>query len=127
MTQLRQFRVPVYIVRNKVDQDVTNNAQDNDATPAETLGQIRRDLLAHGCDPDCTFLISAKRPKSADLEFGELLRAMADDVIQQRSQLPEHVPSPSRADGPGQHGLALEGEAAGGREPLSVEGMGALH
>mmetsp|Transcript_65159 Transcript_65159/g.121464 ORF Transcript_65159/g.121464 Transcript_65159/m.121464 type:complete len:370 (-) Transcript_65159:17-1126(-) len=89
--RLLEFKVPYYILRNKVDQDMLNNAQDNNATPEETLAEIRQDLKSNGCDPLRTFLVSARFPERSDLEFGLLLRAMAHDVLNQRSELPEFL------------------------------------
>lgn len=98
MTQLLDFKVPYYVVRNKVDQDVQNNAEDNGATVEESLSEIRRELVDRGCDTTRTFLISAKHPECADFEFGLLLRMMASDVVLQRNELPEFVEevTPSR-------------------------------
>mmetsp|Transcript_27408 Transcript_27408/g.64008 ORF Transcript_27408/g.64008 Transcript_27408/m.64008 type:complete len:372 (-) Transcript_27408:240-1355(-) len=91
MQQLLEFAVPYYILRNKVDQDILNNAEDNNATPEETLMEIRQDMIGNGCDPLRTFLVSAKFPERSDLEFGLLLRAMAADVLSQRAELPEFL------------------------------------
>lgn len=100
MRQLQEFQVPYYIVRNKVDQDVTNNAEDNASTVEESLAEIRHELFDRGCDPGRTFLISAKNPQCADFEFGRLLRTMASDVVKQRGELPEFIDetSPSSAN-----------------------------
>jgi predicted GTPase len=86
LSQLREFNVPYYIVRNKLDQDIANNAHDNNAAPADTIEEIRRDLVMNSCDASRTFLISAKYPESTDLDFGMLLRAMAMDVSVQRAK-----------------------------------------
>jgi len=95
ISQLVEFGVPYYIVRNKLDQDILNNAHDNNATTEETLAEVRRELFGYGCDPKRTFLISAKRPDCADLDFGMLLRVMAMDVTTQRVELPEFSGEPS--------------------------------
>mmetsp|Transcript_94978 Transcript_94978/g.188139 ORF Transcript_94978/g.188139 Transcript_94978/m.188139 type:complete len:343 (-) Transcript_94978:297-1325(-) len=87
--QLLAFKVPYYVVRNKVDQDVVNNAEDNGARVDETLSEIRQELLHNGCDPLRTFLISAKDPHCGHYDFGLLLRTMALDVSSIRGQLPE--------------------------------------
>eukprot|EP00929_Paragymnodinium_shiwhaense_P076465 TRINITY_DN39324_c0_g1_i1.p1 TRINITY_DN39324_c0_g1~~TRINITY_DN39324_c0_g1_i1.p1 ORF type:complete len:604 (-),score=113.01 TRINITY_DN39324_c0_g1_i1:413-2224(-) len=89
VSQLANFKVPYYLVRNKCDQDVVNNAQDNNAPLEDTLAEIRAELIEHGMDPKRTFLISAKHPDSSSLDFATLLRAMALDVASQRSALPE--------------------------------------
>jgi len=89
MLQLVDFKVPYYIARNKVDQDITNNEQDNGASVDETLAEIRIEMTHNGCDANRTFLISAKHPESADYDFGHMLRAMAGDLALQRMQLPE--------------------------------------
>lgn len=89
MGQLLQFRVPYYVVRNKVDQDTVNNLQDNDIGVEETLTEIRNELREHGCDPARTFLISAKQPECGDFDFGQLLHRMATDASTQRLELPE--------------------------------------
>lgn len=89
MQQLQEFKVPYYLVRNKVDQDVANNAEDNGRSLEASLAEIRHELFQQGCDPSRTFLISAKHPQCADFEFGLLLRTMANDVVDQRSALPE--------------------------------------
>lgn len=94
MRQLQEFQVPYYIVRNKVDQDVFNNAEDNNRSVEESLAEIRHELVDRGCDPARSFLISAKNPQCADFEFGNLLRTMANDVVLQRSELPEFIDSP---------------------------------
>merc|ERR1719473_2528305 len=91
MRQLQEFQVPYYIVRNKVDQDVANNVEDNNRSVEESLAEIRHELFDRGCDPARTFLISAKNPQCADFEFGMLLRTMANDVASQRVELPEFV------------------------------------
>lgn len=91
MRQLQQFKVPYYIVRNKVDQDVVNNAEDHNCSLEESLAEIRHELFDRGCEPARTFLISAKNPRCADFEFGMLLRTMANDVVMQRGELPEFV------------------------------------
>lgn len=91
MRQLQEFKVPYYIVRNKVDQDVANNAEDNSRSLEESLAEIRHELFDRGCDPTRTFLISAKNPQCADFEFGMLLRTMANDVVTQRVELPEFM------------------------------------
>mmetsp|Transcript_155528 Transcript_155528/g.270553 ORF Transcript_155528/g.270553 Transcript_155528/m.270553 type:complete len:444 (+) Transcript_155528:79-1410(+) len=98
MNQLMDFKVPYYIVRNKVDQDVQNNAEDNGASVEDSLSEIRSELRDRGCDPARTFLISAKHPQCADFEFGLLLRMMASDVVLQRNELPEFIDevTPSR-------------------------------
>lgn len=87
--ELREFKVPYYVVRNKVDQDAVNNEQDNGASVKETVAEIRCELLENGCDPSRTFLISAKHPECADFDFAQLLRAMAADVATIRGELPE--------------------------------------
>merc|ERR1719265_138338 len=89
MLELCEFRVPLYMVRNKVDQDVRNNAQDHGATAEETLAEIRQEMVSLGCKPECTHLLSAKCPEESDYEFAKLLKAMADDVQTQRLNLPE--------------------------------------
>jgi len=91
MRQLQEFQVPYYVVRNKVDQDVANNAEDNNRNLEESLAEIRHELFDRGCDPARTFLISAKNPQCADFEFGMLLKTMANDVVTQRGELPEFV------------------------------------
>lgn len=97
MRQLQEFKVPYYIVRNKVDQDVANNAEDNFCTVEESLGEIRHELVDRGCDPSRTFLVSAKKPQCLDYEFGKLLRTMATDVVAQRAELPEFADEASRS------------------------------
>lgn len=89
LNQLVVFKVPYYIVRNKVDQDAVNNAEDYDVGVEETMTEIRSELSENGCDPKRTFLISAKHPERAEFEFGALLATMAADVVAQRSALPE--------------------------------------
>jgi len=91
MRQLQEFQVPYYIVRNKVDQDVVNNADDHNRGVEETLAEIRYELVDRGCELSRTFLISAKNPKCQDYEFGMLLQMMANDVVSQRGELPEFV------------------------------------
>jgi len=87
--QLLAFKVPYYIVRNKVDQDVANNLEDNGVGVNDTLSEIRQELLHNGCDPLRTFLISAKHPDSDHYDFGLLIRTMALDVSSIRGQLRE--------------------------------------
>lgn len=89
LSQLVDFKVPYYIVRNKVDQDVVNNLQDNGTDVKETLDEIRSELLENGCDATRSFLISAKEPSCPDYDFAALLRHMAADVMEQRAALPE--------------------------------------
>jgi len=103
ISQLLGFKVPYYIVRNKVDQDATNNLQDNGVSVPDTMNEIKKELTENGCDPTRTFLISAKHPECADYDFGLLLRAMAADVAAMREELPEFqdqaVPVPSTCCG----------------------------
>eukprot|EP00421_Protoceratium_reticulatum_P012982 CAMPEP_0168391338 /NCGR_PEP_ID=MMETSP0228-20121227/17935_1 /TAXON_ID=133427 /ORGANISM="Protoceratium reticulatum, Strain CCCM 535 (=CCMP 1889)" /LENGTH=430 /DNA_ID=CAMNT_0008404653 /DNA_START=12 /DNA_END=1302 /DNA_ORIENTATION=- len=89
ISQLLTFEVPYYVVRNKVDQDAFNNAQDNNTSVHDTVAEIRAELVEYGCDPARTFLISAKDPACPDFDFGALLRAMAQDVVALRGELPE--------------------------------------
>lgn len=89
MCQLVRFRVPYYMVRNKVDQDVKNNYEDHGASAADTLHEIREEMTSMGCDASRTHLLSAKSPESSDYEFAKLLKSMADDVQSQRAALPE--------------------------------------
>lgn len=89
LQQLAEFKVPYYIVRNKVDQDAVNNAEDYDIGVEETKLEIRKELIENGCEASRTFLVSAKHPERAEFEFGELLQAMASDAVAQRSLLPE--------------------------------------
>merc|ERR1712032_1476145 len=70
-------------------QDVINNIEDNGVSVEATVSGIRRELLDNACDPARTFLISAKHPECAYLDFGLLLRAMALDVSRIRGALPE--------------------------------------
>jgi len=87
--QLVHFNVPYYLVRNKCDQDVVNNAQDNGVGVEDTLAEIRAELKEHDCDVKRTFLISAKHVDCASFDFGSLLHSMAQDLVSQRSELPE--------------------------------------
>merc|ERR1712008_444047 len=66
-----------------------NNIEDNGVSAEATVSEIRRELLDNACDPARTFLISAKHPDCAYLDFGLLLRAMALDVSMIRGNLPE--------------------------------------
>ena len=78
--QLMVFKVPCYVVRNKVDQDAFNNLQDHGACVEETLAEIRLELLDYHCDPQRIFLLSAKQPDFQDFDFKALLHTMAEDV-----------------------------------------------
>mmetsp|Transcript_44730 Transcript_44730/g.97183 ORF Transcript_44730/g.97183 Transcript_44730/m.97183 type:complete len:354 (-) Transcript_44730:139-1200(-) len=89
LKQLEDFKVPCYVVRNKVDQDTENNKQDNCLCPLETLAEIRSELMQYGCNRDRIFLVSAKHPQLSDFDFQNLLYTMADDVSMQRNDLPE--------------------------------------
>ncbi|CAJ1457016.1 unnamed protein product [Effrenium voratum] len=88
LKQLEEYKVPCYIVRNKVDQDAINNAQDNDMDAEDTLAEIRQELLPR-CDPKRIFLVSAKHPECSKFDFQALLHRMAEDVAAQRAELPE--------------------------------------
>mmetsp|Transcript_92793 Transcript_92793/g.276822 ORF Transcript_92793/g.276822 Transcript_92793/m.276822 type:complete len:418 (+) Transcript_92793:184-1437(+) len=96
ISQLSAFKVPYYVVRNKVDQDAVNNEQDNGSSVKETLAEIRHEMVENGCDPSRTFLLSAKHPECPDFDFGLLLRAMAADASVIRSELPEFKEEGSR-------------------------------
>lgn len=89
LKQLEDFKVPCYVIRNKVDQDTENNLQDNGLCAEETLAEIRFELLQYGCPRDRIFLVSAKHPHLSDFDFQNLLHTMADDVSMQRNDLPE--------------------------------------
>ncbi|CAE7206872.1 IRGC [Symbiodinium natans] len=104
--ELKEFDVPCYLVRNKVDQDVMNNAQDNEMSTEETLRALRRELAPNSA-PARAFLVSAKHPDCAKFDFQSLLRAMADDVAAQRAEAPE---LPDQLEGlPARDLLCLEG------------------
>jgi len=85
LKELRDYQVPCYLVRNKVDQDVMNNAQDNEMSAEETLRFLRCELSSV---PARSFLVSARHPDCAKFDFQALLHAMADDVASQRAALP---------------------------------------
>lgn len=89
INQLMGFKVPYFVVRNKVDQDAQNNLEDNDMSVEETLREIRDELIEHGCDPHRTFLVAAKCPDRSELDFGRLMYTMASDAASQRVELPE--------------------------------------
>lgn len=74
------FKVPCYVVRNKVDEDASNNLADNGACVEETLAEIRLELTDYHCDPERIFLVSAKKPEFQDFDFRALLHTMAEDV-----------------------------------------------
>ena len=111
MHRLLDFRVPYYIVRNKVDQDIVNNEGDNNASVEETLSEIRQELAGNGCDPLRTFLVSAKFPDRSDLDFGLLFRAMANDVLSQRAELPEFIHAGLHGDVPPFSAIGLKAGA----------------
>jgi len=50
MQELKTHNVPYCMVRTKVDIDIWNNEKDNNLTQAETLAQIRTDLLTNNVD-----------------------------------------------------------------------------
>jgi len=118
MRQLQEFQVPYYIVRNKVDQDVANNAEDNNCTVEESLAEIRYELFDRGCDPARTFLTSAKNPQCADYEFGLLLRTMATDVCTQRGELPEFVDEAAQSSPMLKDATAFASRSLGELHPL---------
>jgi len=62
LVHLRRFRVPVLLVRNKVDQDIDNQMQDHGWTRDQTLTLLRADLASRACiDVGEVFLIAAGR------------------------------------------------------------------
>mmetsp|Transcript_55571 Transcript_55571/g.121723 ORF Transcript_55571/g.121723 Transcript_55571/m.121723 type:complete len:410 (+) Transcript_55571:340-1569(+) len=77
---LQKFQVPFYMVRNKVDQDIRNNEEDFGMPATSTVSQIREDLKRCGVAPSRIFLICAKKPATTDLEFGQLVKALGDDL-----------------------------------------------
>merc|ERR1740121_920816 len=84
INQLMGFKVPYYVVRNKVDHDCKNNLEDNDICVEATLREIRDELIENGCDPQRTFLIAAKHPDRSDFDFDRLMCTMASDAKSRR-------------------------------------------
>jgi len=64
--ELERHSVPFYMVRTKVDIDVWNNREDNNANEAETLKQIREDVLQKAGLKQ-VFLVSARDPENWDM------------------------------------------------------------
>jgi small GTP-binding protein len=85
MRTLRKYGVPVYIVRNKIDQAIAGNLEDYGIEADVTIGMVLAEMAGYGCPPDRTFCMAAKYPDHADISgFAELLRAMADDLVSSR-------------------------------------------
>jgi hypothetical protein len=85
MRELRKFDVPVYIVRNKIDQAISCNQEDYEIAPDVTVQMVMAEMVGYGCPPDRTFCMTAKYPDRADVRgFPDLLHAMADDLAASR-------------------------------------------
>jgi len=62
LVHLRRFRVPVLVVRNKVDHDIENQMEDHGWTRDQTLTHLRADLVRRGSiDVGDVFLIAASK------------------------------------------------------------------
>lgn len=64
--ELERHEVPFYMVRTKVDIDIWNNREDNNANEADTLKQIREDVLQKAGLKQ-VFLVSARDPENWDM------------------------------------------------------------
>lgn len=64
--ELRDHKVPYFMVRTKLDQDVENNRKDNGAGEDATVKQIRRDLQSRGVQH--AYLVSSREPEKFDME-----------------------------------------------------------
>jgi GTPase SAR1 family protein len=81
LQRLREFKVPHYVVRSKVDQDVVNNAEDIGAAPLETVAEVRTELLNFACcDDDRIFVISTRQD---GYEFGDFRRVLSNAINEQ--------------------------------------------
>jgi len=81
LRQLREHGVPHYVVRTKIDQDVVNNQEDAGRTAAETLAEVRAELLNCCCgDAANIYLISSRL---VGFEFEELVSAISADISKQ--------------------------------------------
>mmetsp|Transcript_17217 Transcript_17217/g.41460 ORF Transcript_17217/g.41460 Transcript_17217/m.41460 type:complete len:409 (+) Transcript_17217:334-1560(+) len=92
---LQKFQVPFYMVRNKVDQDIRNNEEDFCMPASATVAQIREDMQRCGVPSARIFLICAKQPATTDLQFGQLVKALGDDLGVRRA--PRTHPLPPEA------------------------------
>lgn len=68
--ELQRFNVPYFMVRNKVDADVTNNEEDHGTPADETLESIRADMQQQGVGRP--YLISSKLARSKDFDLEQL-------------------------------------------------------
>lgn len=64
--ELERHQVPYYMVRTKVDIDVWNNKEDNNASEAVTLEQIRVDLRTNH-NVQHVYLVSSRDPEAFDM------------------------------------------------------------
>lgn len=64
--ELEQHNVPFFMVRTKVDIDVWNNREDNNASETDTLQVIREDLMQKA-EVKRVFLVSARDPDNFDM------------------------------------------------------------
>lgn len=88
--ELERHEVPFFMVRTKVDIDIWNNREDNNAKEAETLKQIREDVLQKAGLKQ-VFLVSARDPESWDMPA--LLREIFPGLKRQlQADAPEFCP-----------------------------------
>lgn len=66
LQELRQYNVPFFAVRTKVDTDIENNEADNGITSMETKRAIADDLRTRGVNNP--YLVSARAPALHDFE-----------------------------------------------------------
>jgi small GTP-binding protein len=91
MRKLLDYGVPVYVVRNKIDQAIACNMEDYNIPADETIGMVVTEMIGYGCPSDRTFCIAAKYPDRPDIPgFADLLRAMADDLGKSRPAMIEN-------------------------------------
>lgn len=105
--ELQKFRVPHFMVRNKLDSDVENNKDDHDIAPESTLAMIREEMQRQGVTQP--YLVSSKFSRRDEFELNQLkedaLQAICDarevsqDWVQTspRERIIQHLPTPARA------------------------------
>lgn len=68
---LRKFQVPYFMVRNKVDSDITNNDEDHGISADETIASIREDMRTQGVSEP--YLISSKFANRERFDLPQLI------------------------------------------------------
>jgi len=89
--QLSHWQVPFYVVRNKVDQDIESNLEDNGIEEEETVRQIKR-FMSEEHAIDKVYAVSARKYPAMTLDFDVMMNDMLRDMSQGRAR-GEHFPT----------------------------------